>query len=118
MSDANEPVEKEKNSRCHISLSEISVRKIDGWFDQINSKKRIKIPRKDFVNWIIEGKPDNLPNSEINAIIEHFYDEEKFLKQLLVDIRKAKSTGISENLEVIVRPKKSEIRKENSDSTP
>ncbi|OYZ20527.1 MAG: hypothetical protein B7Y39_10655 [Bdellovibrio sp. 28-41-41] len=118
MSDANVTIEKEKNSRCHISLSEISLRKIEGWFDQINSKKRIKIPRKDFVNWIIEGKPDNLPNSEINAIIEHFYDEEKFLKQLLVDIRKAKSTGISENLEVIVRPKKPENRKENSDSMP
>lgn len=118
MSDTSATIEKEKNSRCHISLSEISLRKIEGWLDQINSKKRIKIPRKDFVNWIIEGKPDNLPNSEINAIIEHFYDEEKFLKQLLVDIRKAKSTGISENLEVIVRPKKPEIRKENSDSTP
>ena len=81
--------------------------------EQINSKKKgVKISRKDFVNWLIEKSPENLPNGEINALIEKFYDEESFLRELLREVKKLKANGQNQNLDFIVRARNEETKKD------
>jgi DNA invertase Pin-like site-specific DNA recombinase len=46
---------------------------------QILAKKKIRISRKDLVNWLIERFAENLSGNELNALIDRFYDEERFL---------------------------------------
>ncbi len=96
----------------HIALSEISSKKITNWIEQICIKKKgVRIARKDFVNWLIEKSSESLSNADLNSLIDRFYDEASFLRQLLREVKSAKSSGKSEpTLEFIVRSKKS-VRK-------
>lgn len=97
-----------------IALNELSSKKITNWLEQINFKKKgIKISRKDFVNWLIEKTPDNLGSSDMNSLIDKFYDEENLLRQLLKEVKKAKKEGqLEPSLEFIVRTKKTEQKKD------
>lgn len=96
----------------HVALTKESSQKLNKWLEQINTKKKIRISRKDLVNWFIENSEDNLSNAEVNAILENFYDEEAYLRQLLRDVRKAKEDGKTEPIiDVSLRTKKTE-RKE------
>jgi hypothetical protein len=99
--------EKVKPKLEHIALVESSSQKLDRWTEQVNAKKKIRIPRRDLLNWWLTRSPENLSNSDVNALIEEFYDEEAFLRQLLRDVKKAKKEGqIDSTIEVVVRPKK------------
>lgn len=97
-----------------IALNEFSSKKITNWLEQISLKKKgIKISRKDFVNWLIEKTPDNLGSSDMNSLIDKFYDEENLLRQLLREVKKAKKEGVLEpSLEFIVKTKKTEQKKD------
>lgn len=95
----------------HIALIEESSKKIDGWIEQIESKKRVRVSRKDIVNWFIARSPELLSNSDHLAISEAFYDEEALLRQLLRQVKQAKKAGHSPVLDVIVRAKKGESKK-------
>ena len=98
----------------HIALSEIASEKITNWIEQAaNKKKGVRITRKDFVNWLIEKSPDNLGGGDLNSLIERFYDEASFLRQLLREVKNAKKNGQTEPaLEFIVRAKKTDQKKE------
>ena len=100
----------------HIALSELASEKITNWIEQAaNKKKGVRITRKDFVNWLIEKSPDNLGGADLNSLIDRFYDEASFLRQLLREVKNAKKNGQTEPaLEFIVRAKKSEQKKEES----
>jgi len=106
----NEQVEKKIKPKLeHVALSEESSQKLDHWIEQINAKKKIRVPRRELINWWLKRSPDNLSNSEVNILIEEFYDEESYLRQLLRDVKKAKESGQTEpTLEVVVRQKRSE----------
>lgn len=97
-----------------IVLNEVSSKKITNWLEQISLKKKgIKISRKDFLNWLIEKTPDNLGSSDMNSLIDKFYDEENLLRQLLREVKKAKKDGqLEPSLEFIVRTKKTEQKKD------
>lgn len=113
MSDEQDPTQKPaRPNRDHVALSEESTQKINKWFEQINSKKKIRVTRKDMVNWLIEKSPENLSSGDLSAIISKFYDEETFLRQLLRDVKRAKASGEGDSLEVIVRTRKTESKKE------
>lgn len=116
MSEENQSESKEKIRRDFIALTEHSSQKITAWLDQIRTKKKgVKVTKKDLLNWIIERNSDVLSNSDLNAIVERFYDEEALLRQLLRDVKKARQEGSTEaSLELIVRPKKTEPKKEPS----
>jgi hypothetical protein len=110
---------KVKQNLEHMALVESSSRKLDRWLEQINAKKKIRIPRRDLLNWWISRSPENLSNGDINALIEEFYDEEVFLRQLLRDVKKAKREGLIEPAhELILRPRKIDIKKEPFSLTP
>lgn len=99
----------------HIALSESSTLKVNSWFEQINSKKKgVKISRKDFINWFIEKSPDTLSGSDLSAIIDRFYDEAVFLRQLLRDIKQAKANGkMDSGFELILKTRKNESKKDS-----
>jgi len=104
-----------KPSFEHIALVESSSQKLDRWIEQVNTKKKIRIARRDLLNWWLTRSPENLSNGDVNALIEEFYDEEAFLRQLLRDVKKAKKEGQTDpTLEVVVRAKKSEQKKETT----
>lgn len=98
-----------------IVLSEIAIRKIDRWLEQIDGK-RVRLSRKEFLNWFIEKSPENLSNADLNSLVEKYYDEEKFLRQLLREMKQAKKDGQTSHLEVVVRAKKNELRREVANS--
>lgn len=103
---------KPRESREHIALSKSASEKINSWFEQINAKKKVKLSKKAFVSWYIESAPDNLTNSEINEVIEKFYDPETHLRQMLRDVRKAKKEGQNgSSMELILKEKRAEPKK-------
>lgn len=106
--------QKLKKRQEHIALSEIATNKITNWIEQAAAKKKgVRVTRKDFVNWLIEKSPENLSGGDLNSLIDRFYDEASFLRQLLREVQQAKKDGLTEPaLEFIVRSKKSEQKKE------
>lgn len=100
----------------HIALSELASEKITNWIEQAaNKKKGVRITRKDLVNWLIEKSPENLGGADLSSLIDRFYDEASFLRQLLREVKTAKKNGQTEPaLEFIVRAKKQEQKKEES----
>lgn len=99
-----------------VTLSEASSKKIAHWLEQIESKK-VKLSRKEFLNWFIEKSPDNLSNSDLNAISEKYYDEEAFLRRLLKQVKQDKKNGMAGNIELVVKQKRTELKKEDAVST-
>lgn len=102
----------------HIALSEVASAKITNWIEQVGIKKKgVRITRKDFVNWLIEKSPENLSNGDLNSLIDRFYDEASFLRQLLREVKTAKKNGQTEPaLEFIVRTKKADQKKDETTS--
>lgn len=116
---SDELSEKKTSKRYeHIALSETASEKLSNWIEQIGVKKKgVRISRKDFVNWLIEKSPENLSNGDLNSLIDRFYDEASFLRQLLREVKNAKKNGQTEStLEFIVRAKRSDQKKEESAS--
>lgn len=114
----NEHLSIKKHKTETISLTANSSQKITSWLDQISQKKKgVKITRKDFINWLIDKSPDNLNSSDLSALIERFYDEAAFLRQLLRDVKQAKSEGKSETgFELVLKTKKSDQKREPNDN--
>lgn len=106
--------QKQKKRHEHVALSELATKKITNWIEQAAAKKKgVRVSRKDFVNWLIEKSPENLSGGDLNSLIERFYDEASFLRQLLREVQQAKKEGHTEPaLEFIVRTKKSDQKKE------
>ncbi len=99
-----------------VTLTEASSKKIAHWLEQIESKK-VKLSRKEFLNWFIEKSPDNLSNSDLNSIAEKYYDEEAFLRRLLKQVKQDKKNGMAGNIELVVKQKRTELKKEDAVST-
>lgn len=94
-----------------VALTELSSQKIDRWLEQV-AAKRVRLSRKEFMNWFIEKSLENLSNADLNAIVDRYYDEEKFLRQLLREMKQAKKDGQPGNMEIVVRQKKSDSKRE------
>ncbi len=99
----------------HVALALTSTLKINKWFEQINAKKKIKLSRKDLINWLIERLPENLSAGDLNALIDKFYDNEKYLRQLLREVKAAKASGSDENLDIILKTKKLDARRDQEE---
>lgn len=96
----------------HVALAESSSAKISNWLNQAAAKKRgLKISRKDFINWLIDKTPDNLSNGDFSSLIERFYNDAQFLRQLLRDVNAAKAEGKADlGFELVVKQKRAEIK--------
>lgn len=118
MSESDKVVTNTRLKLEHVALSMSSSQKVDAWLEQVSTKRKgVKISRKDFVNWLIEKSPDNLSGGDLSALIERFYDEAAFLRQLLRDVKQAKANGKTESgFELVLKTKKTEVRRDASDS--
>ncbi len=103
----------DENKSKTIALSEAASQKIDRWLEQIEGK-RVHLSRKEFLHWFIEKSPDNLSNVDLNAIADRYFDEEKFLRRLLRDAKQARKDGQPALLEILVRHKKAEPKRDSA----
>ena len=86
------------NKRTHypdrITMDGTLLAKVDGWIAQVSARKKgILIKRKDMVLWKLEQGSAELSEAEILALSSQFYDEERFLRELLEEVRSAKARG-------------------------
>ena len=118
MEEQNEIETKKRMVFETVALTNASAEKIKNWIEQANAKKKgVKVSRKDFVNWLIEKSPENLSGGDLNALVDRFYDEERFLRQLLRDVKKAKESGQTEvMLDLVVKTKRNETKKDIGNS--
>ncbi len=76
-----------------VGLVPSSTEKIDAWISSVEEKKQgTKITKRAFVNWVIEQLPALPSKSDLNILVENFYDEERHLKQRIRELREKKST--------------------------
>jgi hypothetical protein len=101
----------EENKMKTIVLQDGAIQKIDHWIEQVEGK-RVRLSRKEFLHWFIKKSPENLSNADLSTIAERYYDEEKFLRQLLRETRQAKKDGQVSSMEILVRPKKGDTKRE------
>ena len=86
--------------RERIALTSHSVERLNSWVEQLRSKHRgVSINRKSLVNWLIETHATELSASEEEALSRAFFDELKFLEQVMDDMKRAKAEGRSTALE-------------------
>lgn len=99
----------QRSRREHVALTDEGSERIAKWFEQINAKKKIKISRKELINYLLVKRlSETFSAGELNALIDHFYDGEQFIRQILREVQTAKANGTTENFEIIVRPKRPE----------
>lgn len=78
-----------------ISMKPVHLRKLDGWVQQVSSKHRgVRIARNDVLAWLIEAQSDVLSSAQEAALARMFYDEERFLRETLEQLKKCKGQGV------------------------
>jgi len=98
--------EKKNKTRENVALESIPSQKIDRWIEQAEQKCNVRLSRKAMLNWYLTKSPENLSSSDLSQISEKFYDEEKFLLNLIRKVRVAKKTGAEASVEVVVRQRR------------
>jgi len=53
----------------------------------------VRLPRKDYVAYRLRKSPRKLLPEEIEELVTLFYDEERFLREALKEVRTAKARG-------------------------
>ena len=100
-----------------ISIKTIHLRKLDGWVQQVSSKHRgVRLARNDVLAWLIEAQSEVLSPTQETTLARMFYDEERFLRETLEQLKKCKGQGIDFDWysELMKRkPKKSRKQRKN-----
>ena len=74
-----------------VGLLQSSTEKINAWIYSVEEKKQgTKITKRALVNWVIEQLPELPSKSDLNLLVEKFYDEERHLKQRIRELRERK----------------------------
>jgi hypothetical protein len=96
----NESVKKVKfRHPDRVTLTPDLLAKLDGWMKQVTDTHRgVRLSRNNMVDWLIGSYPAELPSADIKIIAERFYDEERFLKDAIRELRSKKSRGESVDL--------------------
>ena len=77
-----------------VTLTPDLLAKLEGWMKQVTDKHRgVRLTRNNVVDWLIGSYPPELPNGDVKIIAERFYDEERFLKDAIRELRSKKSRG-------------------------
>jgi hypothetical protein len=107
-----------------VTLYEDAMKRIDGWIKQVqDSKPGVALFRKDILNWHILNSPEELDAGGISSLAALFFDQERFLKQALKQVRDAKGRGETLSLKALMsdeqsvkpkKPRKSRVQKEVS----
>ena len=77
-----------------VTLDADLLEKIDAEILQVTGSKRgVRLPRKDYVAYRLRKSPRKLLPEEIEELVTLFYDEERFLREALKEVRTAKARG-------------------------
>lgn len=103
-------VNEEKNKRNRypdrFTITPNNLEKIGSLLEQLRfTLKGCDATRKDMLNWIIEKFPEQLNEDSLKELAGRFYDEERFLKFALGEVRAAKARGEQKTLEQILQNK-------------
>ena len=100
-----------------ISIKPIHLRKLDAWVQQVSNKHRgVRLARNDVLAWLIEAQSEVLSPAQETTLARMFYDEERFLRETLEQLKKCKGQGIDFDWysELMKRkPKKSRKHRKN-----
>ena len=100
-----------------ISIKPIHLRKLDSWVQQVSKKHRgVRLARNDVLAWLIEAQSEVLSPTQETTLARMFYDEERFLRETLEQLKKCKGQGIDFDWysELMKRkPKKSRKHRKN-----
>ena len=101
-----------------ISLSHRSVEKVNKLLSELTLRQKgLKITKKDFVDWLIENFPQKISSRDEKDLVARFYDEEKFVLQMLKDIKEAKKNGEGISASQILAGYQKSTRKRKQKST-
>jgi len=102
----NETVKSKKTNVRHpdrVTLTPNLLTKMDGWIKQVTDLHRgVRLTRNNLVDWLIDSYPVELPTADVKAIAERYYDEERFLKDAMRELRARKARGESVNLDELL----------------
>lgn len=77
-----------------VTLDAELLEKIDAEIAQVTGvKKGVRLSRKDYVAYRLRKSPKRLIPEDVEELVALFYDEERFLKEALKEIRAAKARG-------------------------
>ena len=80
--------------RDRVALTSAAVNKLNLWIEQLaRSKRGVTINRKELVNWLLESAPAQLTSAQIDDIGSKFYDDLKFLNQVVHEMKEARARG-------------------------
>jgi len=100
-----------------ISIKPIHLRKLDAWVQQVSNKHLgVRLARNDVLAWLIEAQSEVLSPTQETTLARMFYDEERFLRETLEQLKKCKGQGIDFDWysELMKRkPKKSRKHRKN-----
>ena len=96
MNDENKLVKtrKPRGKSDRIIIESKNLEKVDLILNSLTKiQPGLQISRKDFINWLIETRPAELSETETKQLIDLHYDEEKFVRFALEEMRAAKRRG-------------------------
>src|SRR5579885_1306828 len=89
-----------------LAIGREPLDKLDRWIEQLHkARPEISVTRKDILHWLIEGHPENLSAAEEKELTARFYDEERFVRFALEEIKAARLRGEKLSLEDIIKRK-------------
>jgi transposase-like protein len=95
---------KQVDVRDRVALSESSVAKLDAWVTQVTSKNPgSTVNRKQLVNWMIESHDSDLSSKEEQEVARLFYDDIKFLAELVREAKLTRARGENVSLQDILK---------------
>lgn len=106
----SEENEQKKRNRFpdRFTVDPSNLEKLGRLVDQLESARRgCKITRKEMLNWVLEKFPNDLEAVDLKELGSRFYDEERFLRLALAEVRAAKANGNTGALDDFL--KKSEV---------
>lgn len=95
---------KRKKHPDRVSLSVESLLIIDNFISELSrNNKGVKVCRKSIVEWLVEKKLTALCELDIQGIAEAFYDEERFLKDVITSYKRLKANDEELSLEELIK---------------
>ncbi|MEI8025260.1 MAG: hypothetical protein WCI18_02825 [Pseudomonadota bacterium] len=86
-----------------VTLPPELISKLDAWMKHITDRHRgVRLTRNNMIEWLISSYPNELPSADIKTIAEQFYDEERFLKDAIHELRLKKARGENVSLAEIL----------------
>ena len=111
-----------------LTVAPENLVKIGRLIEQFKTSCRgVDLNRKEMLNYVIASFPGELAASDLKALSVRYYDEERFLRAAIEEVRSAKSRGEVVSLETILqqkmdnvpkvrKPRKSKAEKAKTDS--